>query len=643
MPDSGGRPQEGSGSVTLIGKARGIALPSHLMTRADFSPLCDKDETGGSGIPERSAVRLEDTWDLTALFPTPADWTKAFNALQLEYPALTEFRGKIGQSAETLRDCLELEKKLSLQIERLGHYASLRSSEDSSDAENLAREGQFENLMTLIGEAASFVAPEIQAIEDPLFNLYVASPALAEWQIPLQKLRRQKPHTLSANEERLLALGHSALRGHSETFSQLTNVDMKFGTLVDEKGVERPLSQSSFSSFLVKRDAELRKRAFHQFYAEFADHKFTLAASLANSIKADVFSARARNHPSAREAALFADDVPVSVYDNLISTVRENLQPLFRCYELRKRVLKLPEIHHYDTYVPIVANIETKVSFDEATEKVMAALKPLGSEYCGVLAEGLQRKRWCDRFENKGKRSGAFSSSSYGNPPFILMNYKEDVFSDIYTLAHEAGHSMHTWYAQRMQPFQTYDYPIFLAEVASTFNEELLTHFLLEETEDPQMRAFLINRQIDDIRGTVYRQTMFAEFEKVAHAMEEAGEPLTLDSFQKAYRELLEAYFGPGFSIDAELELECLRIPHFYNAFYVYKYATGISAATALAEQVLGGSDVEKYLGFLRSGGSRFPIPTLQAAGVDMSSAEPIASALRLFARRVEELEQLVG
>ena len=296
--------------------------------------------------------------------------------------AIAEFRGQIGESAESLRHCLDFEKKLSLQIERLGHYASLRSSEDSSDPANLAREGQFENLMTRIGEAASFVAPEIQAIEDPLFNLYLASPALSEWLIPLQKLRRQKPHTLSVGEERILALGHSAVRGHSETFSQLTNVDMKFGTLLDEKGVERPLTQSSYSSFLVKRDPELRKRAFHQFYAEFSDHRFTLAASLANSIKADVFLARARGHASAREAALFQDDVPVSVYDNLIATVRENLQPLFRYYELRKRVLKLPEIHHYDTYVPIVPNIETHVSFDEACDKVLAALQPLGSDYC---------------------------------------------------------------------------------------------------------------------------------------------------------------------------------------------------------------------------------------------------------------------
>ncbi len=605
--------------------------------------LFDKDEAGAGAVATRDQIQPADTWDLAVLFPTPTAWSEAFTELQKQYSEVAWFQGRIGASAHSLREVLEFEKALSLRIERLGHYASLRISEDSSDAANLSRDGQFENLMTLIGEATAFIAPEIQAIEDSAFASFLKDAALAEWTIPLRKLRRLKPHTLTANEERLLALGHSALRGHQETFSQLTNVDMKFGNLVDEKGVERALTQSSYSSFLVQRDRDVRKRAFHQFYSEISDHQFTLASSFANSVRSDVFSARAKNYPSAREAALFQDDVPVAVYDNLISTVRANLQPLFRYYALRRRVLKLDEVHQYDTYVPIVANLEMRTSFDDAIGKVIAALAPLGDEYCGTLRDGLGKQRWCDRYENKGKRSGAFSSSSYGNPPFIMMNYKQDVFSDVYTLAHEAGHSMHTWHAQAAQPFQTYDYPIFLAEVASTFNEELLTHKLLEETSDPKMRAYLINRQIDDIRGTVYRQTMFAEFEKIAHAMEERGDPLTLDTLRQAYRGLLDAYFGPDFAIDTELELECLRIPHFYSAFYVYKYATGLSAAVALSEQVIESGDATRYLGFLRSGGSEFPIPTLQRAGVDMSSPEPIERTLRVFAQRVEELESLLG
>ena len=602
----------------------------------------DKDEAGTGAIPTRDQVPAGDTWDLALLYPTPADWQAGFAKVQRGYASAAQWKGRVGESVATLRAVLEFEKELGLQIERLGHYASLLTSGDSSNAEHLGREAQFENLLTLIGEATAFVAPEIQALDDATFEIFLKDPALAEWVVALRKQRRFKPHTLTANEERLLALGSSALRGHGETFSQLTDVDMVFGKLADEHGVERELTQSSYSSFLVKRDGDVRRRAFQQFYAEFDAHKFTVASTLANAVKADVFHARARNYPSAREAALFSDDMPVSVYDNLISTVRAHLPALHRYYALRKRLLKLDEIHAYDTYVPIVDNIETDVPWDAACDKVLAALAPLGREYTTTLGAGLHG-RWCDRYENKGKRSGAFSSSSFGNPPFIMMNYKRDVFSDVYTLAHEAGHSMHTWYAQRTQPYQDYNYPIFLAEVASTFNEELLTHHLLAETTDPRMRAYLINRQIDDIRGTIFRQTMFAEFEKLIHAMEEAGEPLTLESFRATYRGLLDAYFGPDFAIDSELELECLRIPHFYRAFYVYKYATGLSAAVALAQQVLGGGDVERYLGFLRSGGAKMPLPTLAEAGVDMAKPAPIAAALAVFAQRVEELEALLG
>jgi oligoendopeptidase F len=596
-----------------------------------------------SSVPTRDQINVADTWDLSVLFSSEEAYDEAFRDLQKTYSGITKFKGKIGTSARNLRDCLEADKELDLKIERLGHYAGLKGTEDGADATNLARESQFSNLMTQVGEAVSFISPEIQAIEDTTFEAYLKDPLLKEWIIPLTKLRRLKPHTLSAAEERLLALGQSALAGHGETFSQLTNVDMKFGVLVDENGQEQALSQSSFSSFLVKRDPNLRKKAFHQFYEEVSDHQYTLAASLASSIRADVFHARARNYPSAREAALFRDDVPESVYDNLISSVRANLKPLLRYYELRRKLLKLDEIHHYDTYVPIVPDIETNVSFDEAIDTVITALEPLGSEYTDVLGQGLRKGRWCDRYENKGKRSGAFSSSSYGNPPYMLMNYKADVFSDVYTLAHEAGHSMHSWYSQKNQPYQTYNYPIFLAEVASTFNEELLTHHLLETTNDPKMRAYLINRQIDDIRGTVYRQTMFAEFEKIIHEMEETGEALTLDTLRKAYRGLLDTYFGENFTVDSELELECLRIPHFYSAFYVYKYSTGMSAAVTLSQDILDTGDVERYHGFLRGGGSQFPIPTLMNAGVDMSSPEPVDKTLELFARRVEELEGLLG
>jgi oligoendopeptidase F len=606
--------------------------------------LKDDEPAATSRIPTRAEIPTADTWDLELLYPTAGDWVADFARLQEQYPRFAEFKGTIGKSPGSLHRCLEFDKELSLRVERLGHYASLRMSEDSSDAANLKRAAEYENLLTKVAEACSFISPEIQAIDDDAFEAFLAEPILVDWQISLRKIRRLRPHTLSEAEERLMALGASVLQGHHETFSQLTNVDMKFGVLTDEAGVERPLSQSSYSSFLVKRDHGVRKLAFQQFYAEFQDHSYTLASSLAHSVRADVFSARARNYPSARAAALFRDDVPAEVYDNLIGAVRANLQPLFRYFKLRRRVLGLEEIHQYDTYVPMVSDLEMRTSFDEAIEMVLASLAPLGSEYTKALGAGMRSQRWCDRYESKGKRSGAFSSSSYGNPPFILMNYKEDVFSDVYTLAHEAGHSMHSWFSQANQLFQNYDYPIFLAEVASTFNEELLTHYLLEKTTDPRMRAYLISRQIDDIRGTVYRQTMFAEFEKIIHEMEEAGEALTLDSFKTVYHGLLEAYFGPEFVLDAELDLECLRIPHFYSAFYVYKYATGISAAVSLSQAVLEGGkpEVERYLGFLKSGGSQFPLPTLRAAGVDMATPEPVERTLRLFERRVEELEELL-
>ena len=591
----------------------------------------------------RTDLPESDKWDLTPLFADVDKWSEDFSWLQQTYSKIAEWKGCLGKSAHGLAQCLEFEKSLDLKVERLYHFASLQLAEDSANPDYLARMGQMQNLLTKIGEAGSFLTPEIQSIPDDKFAQFLEDPVLADWKIALKKIRRLKPHVLSEREERLLALGGAALDGYDETFSQLTDVDMKFGVLVDEKGDEKPLTQSSYSSFLVKRDHALRKRAFHQFYDEFQDHQFTLAASLAYSVKADVFRARARNYPSALEASLFRDDIPAAVYDGLIAAVRNNLAPLFRYYELRRRVLGLDELHHYDTYVPLVSEIESHVPFDEAAETILAAFEPLGAEYTTALREGL-RGRWCDRYETNGKRSGAFSSGSFGAPPYILMNYKTDVFSDVYTLAHEAGHSMHTWFAQRTQRYQDYNYPIFLAEVASTFNEELLTHHLLDKTQDKKMRAYIINRQIDDIRGTLYRQTMFAEFEKIIHAIEERGDALTLDVFKTQYHALLEAYFGSGVLLDPQLDLECLRIPHFYNAFYVYKYATGISAAVALSERVLAGERgaVEAYLDFLKSGGSKFPLETLRTAGVEMATPAPIESTLRLFERRLTELESLL-
>jgi oligoendopeptidase F len=593
-------------------------------------------------IPIRSEIPEADTWDLTFIFKTEEEYWKSFSDLKNSYSKITEFKGHLGDSPETLLKCLECEKWLEQLAERLEHYSSLKNSEDSSNNKNLSRRAELTNLLTKVDEAASYINPEIHTIADDKFQSFLDDPVLTNWRISLRKLRRFKPHTLSEPEERLLTLGAPVIRGHSETFSQLTNVDMKFG-LIKQDGQEVALSQSTYLSFLHKEDRDLRRRAFHQFYQEFDDHKYSLASALASSVRGDVFSAKVRNYPSAREASLFRDNIPVSVYDNLIATVRKNLPVLQEYYDLRREVLKLDDIHQYDTFVPLVPKIQTSVGFDEAIGIVIEALSPLGTEYVETLRDGL-RSRWVDRYETKGKRSGAFSSSSYGNPPYILMNYKSDVFSDVFTLAHEAGHSMHTWFAQKHQLFQDYSYPIFLAEVASTFNEELLTHHLLQRAQEPLMRAYLIDRQIEDIRQVLFRQTMFAEFEKQVHEIEENGGPLTLDVFQRVYRDLLDAYFGPRFVVDNELSIECLRIPHFYSAFYVYKYATGIAASISLADRVLNGgpAEVQAYLGFLKSGGTKFPIEALRDAGVDMQSPGPIEKAMDLFQMRIRQLRELL-
>lgn len=594
-------------------------------------------------IPTRAEVAVSDTWDLTPLFQTESDYQAALAELRQAIPQYERFRGRFTETAEALCNCLEFDKSVDLIAERLGHYASLKYAEDGSNHEHLARRTELANVSTKRREASAFIGPGIQAIPDAVFEAFLNEPVLKDWRRLLIRLRRYRPHTLSEPEEKILAAGSTVIRAHQETFSQLTNVDMKFGVVVGAEGEEIPLSQSSYVSLLQSQDRQIRQRAFVQFYQEFSDHRYTLASSLAASIRGDVFYARMRRYPSARAASLFGDDIPPAVYDNLISTVRQQLPVLHEYYALRREILGVQEIHQYDTFVPLVPKVAKHVPFDEAIQLVTESLQPLGNEYVETLRQGLN-SRWVDRYETKGKRSGAFSSSSYRNAPYILMNYRPDVFSDVFTLAHESGHSMHSWYSQQHQLFQDYSYPIFLAEVASTFNEELLTHYLLQRADDVGLRAYLVDRQIEDIRSVLFRQTMFAEFEKETHQREEEGRPLTLDVFESIYRELLQAYYGSNFALDPELSIECLRIPHFYSAFYVYKYATGISAAIALAKRVLEGGDeaVKEFLGFLKSGGSQFPIETLRAAGVDMLASEPVEQAIELFGRRLSELRELL-
>jgi oligoendopeptidase F len=594
-------------------------------------------------LPKRSKVKPGDTWDLSSLCASDEAWEKEFAKLDKLIPGFEKFKGKLGDGAKTLAACLKYDGDFERLGEKVGGYAHLKVTEDQAQSKYQGMVGRFQNLATRASQASSYIRPEILALPKKTLDACLAAKELAPYKLALERIVRYRPYTLSAREEEILAMQGEMAGAAGRAFRQLLDADLKFGTVKNEKKEEIELSNATFSKLLVSPERSVRKSAFHQYYAQFTGHENTLCATLTGSIHKDVYYAKVRGFKSALESALFPDNVPQTVYDNLIASVRKNLPAVHRYYDVRRRKMKLKDIHHYDTYVPILSDLEVKRKWKEAVKLVMDSLRPLGSEYCGVLEEGLLG-RWCDRYPNQGKSSGAFSSGSFEGIPYILMNYNEEVFNDVFTLAHEAGHSMHTWHSARSQPFQYYDYVIFVAEVASTFNEELLSHHLLEQAQDKRQRAYLVNRELDDIRATIIRQTMFAEFEKITHGMAEAGEPLTVDSYKKVYRELLEAYFGPEFAIDDELALECFRIPHFYRAFYVYKYATGLSAAIALSQKVLHGGKKElgDYLSFLSGGCSKDPLDLLRDAGVNMESSEPVDTALARFAELVEELDELI-
>ena len=594
-----------------------------------------------NAIPERNQISAADRWDLAKLFPAEDGWEQGLRQYEEMVPRIAAFKGTLGESVGNLRSCLQFLNELEMLDERVGYYAMLRTSEDAGDSDNQGRFARYLNVASRAEAEKSYVTPEIQAIPDAVMERFLVDESLAEFAISLRKLLRFKPYVLPEQQERLLALQTEANQTARKAFAALTDVDLDFGT-VDTPDGPVPLSQSSWSQLMIHPDRDVRRRAYLQFYGHFDQHRNTLAALYGGSVQLDIYRARVRGYPSAREAALFPDRVDTAVYDNLIAAVHDNLPQLHAYYALRKRVLALDELRHHDVYVPLTGDVRVRHSYDEAVDVVIAALCPLGDDYCTTLREGL-RGGWVDRYENRGKRSGAFSAGSFVGDPYILMNYKEDVLRDVFTLAHEAGHSMHSWMSVRNNPIQHYSYSIFEAEVASTFNEQILFHYLMERAESREMRAYLVGKQVDDIIATIYRQTMFAEFEHLTHQMAEHGEPLTVDSLRATYRQLLERYFGPEMMLEEVSDLEGLRIPHFYNAFYVYKYATGLAAAVSLAEQVLrtGSSARDRYHAFLRSGGSRYPLESLRLAGVDMSSPAPVEQALCTFGALVAQLEQL--
>jgi len=595
-----------------------------------------------NAIPQRSEIDGRFTWNLSGLFSTEAAWEQARTELEGLLSGIESFRGRLGQSAESLRSALDYMNRVGILDERLGSYAHLRLSEDAGDSRNQDRFARYLALAARVESLASYQAPEIQAIPEEIIEAFLREEVLADHVVSLRKVLRFKPHILSEREERLLAMQTEVNQTASKAFSALTDVDLDFGQVETPDG-PRPLSQSTYSSFLINSDRAVRERAYFQFYGAFESHRNTLAALYAGSVQLDLYRARIRNYPSARAAALFPDKVPEEVYDNLIATVGINLDALHAYYELRRRALEIEKLRLFDVYVPLVKDLTVTHTYEQAVDLVIPALAPLGPEYCETLKNGLSGG-WVDRYENKGKRSGAFSAGSFTGDPYILLNYKEDVLRDVFTMAHEGGHSMHSWYSVRNNPFQHYSYTIFEAEVASTFNEELLATYLYQRAESDAMRAYLIGKQVDDIIATIFRQSMFAEFEQLTHAMVESGGALTVDSLRSEYGKLLRKYFGPEMTIEEASDLEGLRIPHFYRAFYVYKYATGMAASIALSRRVLegGANEREAYLSFLKSGGSRYPLESLALAGVDMASPQPIQAALDHFRELLKRLEMLL-
>ncbi len=593
-------------------------------------------------LPLRSKVKKSDTWDLGSLFADDRAWERAFAKWEKQIGGYAKFRGKLAD-AKVLGACLKFDLQFDRSGERLGVFAFLRVTEDTTDGTSQAMQARYVNVVGRAAEAGSYIRPEILALSAAKLKQLLADKRLAPYRLMLERLIRYKPHTLGKKEEKLLAMQTEMARASGEIFRQLNDADMKFPAVKDEKNRWIELSHATFSTLLHSPKRSVRRTAFAKYYRVYTDHQHTLAASLSSSIQRDVYYARARNHAGSLPAALFPDRMPPAVYDNLIASVHNHLPALHRYYDVRRRKMRLREIHHYDTYVPILSELQTRYPWNRAVKLVIDALAPLGSEYCAALDKGLN-SRWCDRYENCGKQSGAFSCGSFDGDPYILMNYQPEVLDHVFTLAHEAGHSMHSFYSARNQPYQYYDYVVFVAEVASTFNEQLLSRHMLQHARDDRHRAFLINRQIDAMRATIFRQTMFAQFEKITHAAAEAGEPLTLDRFKEIYHDLLVQYFGPKFALDEQLDLECLRIPHFYRAFYVYKYATGMSAAIALAQRVTGGGPTElnDYLNFLSGGCSKDPLDLLRDAGVDMEQPAPVDTALDTFGQLVDEFDALL-
>ena len=594
-----------------------------------------------SSVPERGDIDEEYKWDLDSLFASDEEWQAAFEDAREALDDLRAYEGRTTESATTLLELLETYEDVMRSVADVSAYARMRKDEDTRDDDAQAMATRAQSLGSEAASAASFIEPELQQLErDDVAEMQAEEPALEEYDHYVDDVLRMKPHTRSAEVENLLAELGEVTGASGEIYNMLANADMEFPGVEDPDGEPQPITLNNFTTLQKNPDREFRQRVYETFYDEWNDVRNTVGTAYRNSVKADEKLAAARNYDSSREASLNGPNIPTEVYDTLVETVRDNLDKLHRHADLKREVTDGEDLKMWDLYVPLVTEESPEISYEDACEYVTEAVAPLGEAYQSRLAEGLD-SRWVDVYETKGKQSGAYSGGTYDSQPFILMNYQDDVES-MYTLAHELGHSMHSELASEEQPYVYADYTIFIAEIASTVNETLLTHHLLDTVEDEQLRRHVLNQYLERFRSTLYRQTMFAEFEQRTHEMSEAGEPLTPDRLDDLYRELKSDYYEPG-DIDERIAREWMRIPHFYRSFYVFQYATGISAAVALVENIReeGEPAAERYRNFLESGSHDYPLELLNEAGVDMTDPSTIQSALDVYGEYLDEFASL--
>ncbi|PZE20981.1 oligoendopeptidase F [Paenibacillus xerothermodurans] len=608
--------------------AHDSSQPSHLSRRAPMNQVL-----------KRSEVAAEHRWNVEDLFPNQQAWDKEYQEVKDALAKAAAFQGKLNDPG-AIKQCFELEDEISLHTERLYVFANLKHHEDTADPTYQALSDKAKKLSVESSEALSFISPEILSLSDEQLDNLVNHPELSFYKRTLEEMIRQKQHVLSKSEEALLAQVGNISQAPGTIFSMLNNADLRFPKVKNEQGEEVELTHGRYIQFMESRNRDVRKAAFEAMYATYSRNKNTIGATLAANITKNVFYAKVRKYPSVLEMALFSDNIDKEVYTNLIDTIHEALPSMHRYMALRKKLLNVDELHMYDLFAPLVEEFKMDITFEQAQEMVKESLKPLGENYLQILEKGFNH-RWIDIYENEGKRSGAYSWGAYGTHPFVLLNHKDNLNS-MFTLSHEMGHAIHSYLSDENQPYRYAQYTIFLAEVASTLNEALLMDYMLKKTTDPKEKMYLLTYYMDQFRTTVFRQTMFAEFEKIVHERAEKGDSLTPQELSKIYYDLNVKYYGEGMAVDKDIEMEWARIPHFYNSFYVYKYATGFSAATSFAKQILeeGQPAVDRYLGFLKSGGSDYSINILKRAGVDMSSPEPIKQAMDVFNGLLEQMEQ---